>query len=1345
MRALNLILGLVTLSVTSTQPVLGHSGDNLSKPKALHTDNSLTFIENKGQWNEQARFRANLSGAGTAFFTNSGIVYNYSSIEDLKRADHAYCEDQVDQATLDNIKINNHAFKVVFKNANTNVTAIGEQKQSTYHNYFIGNDPSKWASRVGLFHQAKFQNVYNGIDVAYYGSKNNNLKYDFIVKAGANPGQIQLGFDGVTPYINEGGDLVIKTSVNEVVEKAPYTYQVIDGKEVAVASKYNLKKGVLSFDFPNGYNANYDLIIDPELVYATYSGGSGSGSGMYSGTTTYDQAANTIVGAKCYHSGWPVTMGSFQTAYQGSTEAGFNKYNALGTAIIFSTYYGGSSADVPVTVRVNSMGELVAGGKTSSTNLPMVSNPFKAILEGGTDIFLARFSEDGTQLLGSTYVGTTDNEMGSMSWGSNSMQYFSEGTLISCGMEINFDINDNIWMVTATTSTSWPTTSNAMQLSSGGGVDGVVMKFTPNLGSLLYSSYIGGAGNDVIYGIELLANGNPVICGATSSTDFPMTQNPFIGVNPGGNSTGFLAVINNTAGTLERSTYVGTPDGAEQVTHVQVDGDQNIVALVRTNSTSYPATTGTYTNNLTGTNKLVVQKFNTNLTASPVAALMTGASTFFPSAFVVDVCGNAYVATMNAGANMPASNDAFQTFQDDFYLYALDRTYTELIFGSYFGDNALGTGSPSNDHCHMGVNRLDPQGIVYHSICNNSGSWLPAVYGGAANVPANLVGTTKPSGYGQDILTFKFNFDKTGVQADMTPDRLLNPKDSGCAPHTVVFQNVSQQAQRFEWYFGDGGTSTLATPTHTYTQAGDYTVMFVAVNDSTCITHDTAYLLIRVYEVNAPILSVRDTNLCVAMDSLEITVDVLNPSLGVPGNVFRWTGAPGSIYGPGNTQSIWINPSLGNVFNVTVLDSAADVCNRSTNAVVNVNMTPRELQILTPDTAVCHGAVVPIRAVGSPGYTYRWSPTLGVSDTNALSPNITVTQSDVYMITASYPHCIDTSDLIYITKHEFPVVDIIAPTQACEGSEVTITSDVTPYRNDYIYRWEPQAIIGAGNSATSATFIADTVDRFYRLTVETPIGCSGADSAWIVFNNIGFGDAISGVDYCPPGSAQLWAANGVSYQWNPATGLNDPNIANPITTTATPIDYEVYITDANGCTDTLTVVVDVHPRATLSIPDSVTVYPGGPGYQVTPNTNALYFDWYPPSGVSNPAISDPVLNPIVRTRYFVTASTEFGCEVVDSIDVLVGAPTLNMPNAYNPNNPEQPLYKPVVNGGFELKSFNIYNRWGTLLYESTDLNAGWDGKFKDQPQPFGVYVWVIEAVSPSGQTIKQTGNVTLIR
>jgi gliding motility-associated-like protein len=147
-----------------------------------------------------------------------------------------------------------------------------------------------------------------------------------------------------------------------------------------------------------------------------------------------------------------------------------------------------------------------------------------------------------------------------------------------------------------------------------------------------------------------------------------------------------------------------------------------------------------------------------------------------------------------------------------------------------------------------------------------------------------------------------------------------------------------------------------------------------------------------------------------------------------------------------------------------------------------------------------------------------------------------------------------------------------------------------------------------------------------------------------------------------------------------------------------------------------------------------------------PSGNCLYFTWFPTVGLSNPNASNPIATPLVNTRYYVTATTEAGCKATDSIYVLVhDESALNMPNAFSPGSNPNPEFKVLHLGTATLKSFRVYNRWGNKVFETSNIEQGWNGQYNGAPQPMGVYVYSVEAVTNTGKTFTRQGNVTLIR
>jgi gliding motility-associated-like protein len=195
----------------------------------------------------------------------------------------------------------------------------------------------------------------------------------------------------------------------------------------------------------------------------------------------------------------------------------------------------------------------------------------------------------------------------------------------------------------------------------------------------------------------------------------------------------------------------------------------------------------------------------------------------------------------------------------------------------------------------------------------------------------------------------------------------------------------------------------------------------------------------------------------------------------------------------------------------------------------------------------------------------------------------------------------------------------------------------------------------------------------------------------------------------------------------------------------TSIDYTVISTNQYGCSDTGVVNVTVHPGGVIFLGDSVSIYPGE-SYQISPQTNCTHFTWTPSAGLNNVYISNPIATPVVNTSYVVHAMNEFGCKVTDTLHIYVNTESLlDLPNAFVPGDGPNNLFKIYKRGLATLNYFRIFNRWGNLVYESTNINAGWDGTYKGQPQPFGVYVYDVEAVTSTGVIFRKQGNVTLIK
>jgi len=412
---------------------------------------------------------------------------------------------------------------------------------------------------------------------------------------------------------------------------------------------------------------------------------------------------------------------------------------------------------------------------------------------------------------------------------------------------------------------------------------------------------------------------------------------------------------------------------------------------------------------------------------------------------------------------------------------------------------------------------------------------------------------------------------------------------------------------------------------------------------------------------------------------------------------------------------------------------------------ITVRILPDHITVLNPDSVVCAGSQVSLRADADTNFSFNWSPEPDIVNPNAANTTLNAQTSGYYTLTASYPGCLPMPDSFYLEVQPVPRVNIGPDRYICTYDTIQFIGAVMPSNyNGYTFNWSPGTDLN-DSTAQNPVFSGDNYIPEMTLKVTTSIGCTGSDTMMIVVYPGDFLTASSDTGTCPPAMIQLASGGAATYSWSPSYGLSATDIPNPVASPVTTTDYTLIGSKTyNGhvCYDTQRVAVNVYPAATLNLPDSVQIWPGE-SYQMDPEGNGSYYAWFPPSGLSATNISNPVANPEVRTRYFVTSTTEHGCIVKDSIDILVNTETvLDAPNAFSPGSGE---FKIVKRGIATLQSFRIYNRWGNKVFETSNIDAGWDGTYNGQPQPMGVYVYTIEATTNTGRPFKKNGDVTLLR
>lgn len=703
------------------------------------SDARLEFIENKGQWVKDIRYKARIPD-GAMFLTDRGFVYHYVSGEDLSRLHHERGADPEAEV------VRHHAYRVDFVQAEKAIRYQPAEKQTYYHNYITGSDHATWKGQVGIYASVLQQGVYNGVDVSVY-STSNSLKYDFIIAPHADPGQILLSFEGVEPRLTAEGHLELNTSVNKVIEEAPYAYQEIDGIEIPVTCRYLLKGNRLSFDLPEGYNKSHPLVIDPSVIFATFSGSTGDDHFAYG--TAYDNRGNLYAAVQSRSVGWPVTTGAYQSNYRGGYDLGINKFDATGANLIYSTYYGGTGEELPHTIIVNDQEEAVVVGTTNSTNLPTHSNAYDRTLGGPKDIFVAHFNSTGTALIGATYVGGSAGENIYTITGSTNGTFNTAASFMS-PCDVVLGDNGEIWVVSSTESNDFPVTAGAPQTTYGGGLaDAVLFRLTPDCSVLPYSTFLGGSLKDVGYSITRNNKKQIVLCGATASPNFPASFGAYR-TSLSGTVDGFVTIVSPQTGGIMHSTYLGT-DSVDQAYKVSVDPLDNVYVLGRTMG-NYPVSQGVYA--MPGSD-LFLDKLSPGLNASQystrIGNLQTAFSRAIPTAFMVDNCGNVFLGLDKYNINSagyPLTGNAFQTSATRIWFGVLEANFSSLLFGTFYGPVTSITGV--NDvHFHEGIHRFDPRGIAYHSVCTILNSF-PTTFGSFGSSKTNSTGR-------QDVLSFKFD------------------------------------------------------------------------------------------------------------------------------------------------------------------------------------------------------------------------------------------------------------------------------------------------------------------------------------------------------------------------------------------------------------------------------------------------------------------------------------------------------------------------------------------------------------------------------------------------------------
>jgi len=628
----------------------------------------LHFLANQGQMDEAVIYYARSEGA-TVYCTQEGLTFGFAG----------------------------GSISVKFS-AEGRVTPQARAELPGKANYLMGSDPASWQMGVPTFAEIVYLAVYPGVDLAYSGDQR-RLKYTFNLQPGADPYQIQMIYEDVEGLSVDGatGELVIHTGWCEMRDAAPVAHQQIDGVRKEIDVSFHLV-GEKRVGFAIGdYDADYALVIDPtfEIVYSTYLGGSDNDAGY---GIALDDDGNTYVTGYTRSDDFP-TENPYQGVQGGNGDAFVTKLNSDGSALLWSTYLGGSEGDFGSSIALDGEGNPYITGFTSSDDFP-IQNAYQSNFGGMADAFVAKFSSSGA-LLWSTHLG---------------------GSGWDEGKGIVVDGEGSAYVTGFTASGDFPT-QNAYQSNRNGANDAFVSKFSSDGDTLLYSTYLGGSENDAAYGIAIDNEGNTYTTGYTASDNFP-TENAYQG-SSGGSRDAFVTKLSGSGATLVYSTYLGGSE-YDAAYGISVSGEGNAYVSGATRSPDFP-TQNSYQSDYSGNGDAFVTQLSDGGDALIDSTYLGGSESDEGSCIAVDGQGNAYVAAYTQSDDfltVSTSSDASQTRgpedgdsvfmwfdDDDLYMAVLSGSGDDSPSGTGIGPSGWyfgGTGSTGSDDFFTTLNAYQP-------------------------------------------------------------------------------------------------------------------------------------------------------------------------------------------------------------------------------------------------------------------------------------------------------------------------------------------------------------------------------------------------------------------------------------------------------------------------------------------------------------------------------------------------------------------------------------------------------------------------------------------------------------
>jgi hypothetical protein len=704
-----------------------------------------------------------------------------------------------------------------------NPDVVCEEELPGKVNYLVGQDSGQWQTGIRTFGRIKFLEVYPRIDLVYYG-RHRQLEYDFVVKPGANPKAIALNIEGADALeIATNGALVLHVGSQQVRFDKPILYQQLNGARKEIEGAYRLEAGNRVAFAVAAYDPRSCLVIDPVLSYSTYLGGALGNEGM---DLTLDPDGNAYVTGTTSSTNFPV-VNAVASSLSGSVDIFVAKLNPAGSALLYSTYLGGTGNDLSRRIKVDAVGNAYVVGSTDSTNFPVTSGAFGTAPQGLYDAFVAKLNPEGSALVYSTLLGGSGNDS---------------------GQGIALDADRNVY-VTGTTSSDripFPTTGGAFETARHFSNDVYVAKLNTDGSGLIYSTFLGGDGADLGYGIAVDAARAAYVTGSTTSTNFPTTPGAF-GITHHSQADVFVTKIDPSGSALVYSALLGGDhsepyypfqEEPETGRAIAVDGTGAAYVTGWTQSTNFPTTLGAFgSSNHGGSKEAFLTKLDPGGSTLAYSARIGGTGGGRGRAIAVDANGAAYVTGETVARDFPVTPGAFDgtgnitsLLSYEVFLIKLNPEGSALVYSTCLG----GTGSDFG----RGI-ALDAAGDVYLTGTSYSHDFPTSR---TAFVTHSDLGEA-PNG-GSDVFVTKI----TPLPAPWIVSGPIATPTSALVNQPFSFSLVATDLQSaplsYTWEFGDGATGSGNPVTHAYAALGRFFAT-VAVSNGVGSREATAEVMVR--------------------------------------------------------------------------------------------------------------------------------------------------------------------------------------------------------------------------------------------------------------------------------------------------------------------------------------------------------------------------------------------------------------------------------------------------------------------------------------------------------------------